>query len=107
LLLGEDVGLGVGWTLQAGSILPVWSNGLIIGYLYTDATGAQYAIDQQNGSIWTSLQAIYVWFDSSAGILHFRDGSFWNMSVGSASTEQDSGTVYPSQMEDSNGNQLS
>lgn len=104
-LLGEDMGLGLGWTLQAGSILPMWYNGTQLYYQYTDSTGAQYVLDQNNGSnVWSSLQGIYVWFDANADILHFPDGSFWNMTVQSASVEQDAGTLYPSQMEDSNGN---
>ena len=105
-LLGADVGVGLGWTLQAGSIFPVWSGSTLLGYLYMDSTGAQYTVDQQNGSVWSSQQAAYVWFDSSTDLLHFRDGSFWNMNVISASTEQDAGTIYPSQMEDTNGNYI-
>ena len=104
-LLGEDVGLGLGWKLQAGSILPMWYNGSQLYYLYTDSTGAQYVLDQNNGNnVWSSLQGVYVWFDANADVLHFPDGSFWNMTVQSASVEQDAGTLYPSQMEDSNGN---
>ncbi len=60
-LLGEDVGLGIGWTLKAGSILPMWYNGSEFYYLYTDATRAQYILDQNNGSnVWSSLQGVYV-----------------------------------------------
>jgi hypothetical protein len=106
-LVGEDLGEGLGWTLQAGSILPMWYNGTELYYLYTDATGAQYVLDQQNGSVWSSLQSAYVWFDANADVLHFPDGSFWYMNVVSASVEQDKGTQYPSNMEDPNGNQLS
>ena len=109
-LLGEDVGVGLGWTLQAGSILPIWSNGSVLYYQYTDSTGAQYVLDQKSSSnVWSSLQGIYVWFDANASpaILHFPDGSFWTMNVQSASVEADAGTLYPSQMEDSNGNFIS
>ena len=104
-LLGQDVGLGLGWKLQAGSIEPMWYGGSELYYLYTDATGAQYVLDQSNPytNVWTSLQT-YVWYDANADILHFPDGSFWNMNVVSALVEQDGGTQYPSQMEDSNGN---
>ena len=105
-LRGADVGVGLGWTLQAGSIFPKWSGSTLLGYYYMDSTGAQYTVDQQSGSVWSSQQAAYVWFDSSTDLLHFRDGSFWNMNVVSASTEQDSGTIYPSQMEDTNGNYI-
>jgi len=106
-LLGEDVGVGLGWTLQAGSILPVWYGSSFLYYLYTDATGAQYVLDQNNSNVWSSIEGIHVYFDANAVVLHFTDGSFWNMNVQSGSTEQDAGTLYPSQMEDSNGNQLS
>ena len=105
-LLGEDSGYGLGWKLQAGSILPVWYNGSVLYYVYSDSTGAQYVLDQNNGNVWSSLQGVYVFFDANADILHFPDGSFWNMSVISASVEQDAGTLYPSMIEDSNGNQI-
>jgi len=41
------------------------------------------------------------------GRLYFRDGSFWVLGCTSAGTEQDAGTMYPTVMEDTNGNQLS
>jgi len=86
----------------------MWYNGTQQYYLYTDATGAEYVLDQNNGSnVWSSLQGIYVWYDANLDILHFRDGSFWNMTVQSASVEQDAGTLYPSQIEDPNGNFIS
>jgi hypothetical protein len=106
--LGEDVGYGYGWKLLAGSLLPLQApTGLIGEYLFTDATGAQYHLNQNSGGIWTSLESIYVSYDSNAGNLHFNDGSFWVMGCTSAGTEWDAGTLYPTVMEDSNGNQLS
>ena len=48
----------------------------------------------------------YVTYDSSAEVLHFTDGSFWTMGSISASGEQDAGTLYPTVMEDSNGNEI-
>jgi hypothetical protein len=50
-----------------------------------------------------------VWYDTTASPprLHFPDGSFWEFGCQSAGTEEDSGTLYPTLMEDSNGNQLS
>ncbi len=37
---------------------------------------------------------------------YFNDGSFWLMNCTSAGTEWDAGTMYPTQIEDSNGNQI-
>jgi len=93
----------------AGSILPVIGPTGVIGmYIYTDATGARYILAQNNGGIWTSTgQSSYVSYDSNANKLHFNDGSFWVMGCTSAGTEWDSGTMYPTQMEDSNGTKLS
>jgi YD repeat-containing protein len=55
------------------------------------------------------MWGLFVWYDANAdaNALHFPDGSFWKMTVQSASAEQDSGTLYPSQIEDSNGNLIS
>ncbi len=103
-----DVGYGFGWRLQAGSILPI-SNDPYIGaadYIFTDATGAEYRLDQNSGGIWSSKASIYVWFDANTNILHFRDGSFWVFGCVSAAQEADGGTMYPTVMEDANGNQI-
>src|SRR5579872_3252342 len=99
-LLGKDIGLGLGWTLQAGSVVPVILNGVTQYYIYSDASGAQYLLDQNNGSnVWTSSSdGVYIFFDANADVLHFTDGSFWKMGSQSASSEPDAGTLYPSQM---------
>ncbi len=74
--LGEDVGYGYGWKLLAGSLLPVeWHSG-ISEYLFTDSTGAQYHLNQNSSGVWSSLESIYVSYDSNASKLHFNDGSF-------------------------------
>ncbi|MGB6944394.1 MAG: hypothetical protein WBE37_18480, partial [Bryobacteraceae bacterium] len=55
--LGEDVGYGYGWKLLAGSLLTL--TGAINGiseYLFTDATGAQYHLNQNNGGVWTAQE---------------------------------------------------
>jgi YD repeat-containing protein len=105
--LGEDVGYGYGWKLLAGSLLPLDApSGLVGEYLFTDATGAQYHLNQNSGGVWTSVESVYVSYDSNVGKLHFNDGSFWVMGSTSAGTEWDAGTMYPTLMEDSNGNQV-
>ena len=114
LPLGADVGYGFGWQMQIGSITPytaVTQNGTLIQtvidhYVFTDGTGAQYRLDINNNGVWSSKQGIYAWFDSSANKLHFPDGSFWVMGCTSSSGEADSGTMYPTTIEDVNGNQI-
>ena len=105
--LGRDLGYGYGWKMQAGSLTPVYSGYYQLDhYLFIDATGAQYRLNVNNGGVWSSQEGIYVYYDSNAGLLHFRDGSFWTMGSLSAGTEQDAGTMYPTLIEDSNGNQI-
>lgn len=105
--LGEDVGYGYGWKLLAGSLLPVIGpTGLVFEYLFTDATGAQYDLNQNSSGVWSSLESVYVSYDSNAAKLHFNNGSYWVMGCVSAGTEWDAGTLYPTLMEDSNGNEI-
>jgi hypothetical protein len=105
---GADTGYGYGWRIMAGSITPVWNPGGMSAnyYIYVDSTGAEYQLNQNNNNVWSSQQSIYVWFDANANILHNRDGSFWSFGCISASTEPDSGIMYPTLIEDSNGNQV-
>src|SRR5271165_6872857 len=105
--LGDDVGYGFGWQLLAGSLTPLYDGAFTVyQYLFTDATGAQYHLNVNTSGIWSSKESIYVWYDSNAGRLYFRDGSFWVFGCTSAGTEQDAGTMYPTLMEDTNGNQI-
>ncbi|MGA2136150.1 MAG: hypothetical protein ABSH50_27995, partial [Bryobacteraceae bacterium] len=108
--MGVDTGYGFGWQLMLGSLTPVYSTyGTpfpIQYYLFTDSTGAQYHLNQNSGSVWSSTESIYVWYDASTNLLHFRDGSFWVMGCVSAGGEPDAGTMYPTAVEDSNGNQI-
>ena len=104
-LLGRDIGYGLGWTLQAGSVTPNTDGHT---YIFADASGAQYRLDQFAGGIYTSLEGPRVAFDTNVSPpkLHFLDGSFWVMGSASAAGEQDAGSLYPTLMEDSNGNQI-
>jgi RHS repeat-associated protein len=108
-LLGEDVGYGLGWKLLAGSLTPYWNGtwGAVDHYLFTDSTGAQYKLYQVGSTgTWTSSESIYVTYDANTNLLHFTDGSFWVMGCTSGGTEADLGTLYPTQIEDSNGNYI-
>ncbi len=58
--LGQDVGYGFGWKLLAGSITPFWGDYWTIHhYVFTDATGAEYRLDQNSGGVWTSREGTY------------------------------------------------
>jgi len=105
--LGADVGYGYGWKLQAGSLTPYWQGFFTAHhYIFTDATGAEYRLDVNTNGVWTSKDSTYVSYDSNTNRVYFNDGSFWVMGCTSAGTEQDAGTMYPTLLEDSNGNQI-
>jgi YD repeat-containing protein len=106
--LDDSRNAGFGWTFQIGSVLPYYNDttNTTDHYEYQDTTGAIYRLDQNNGGVWSSKQGVYVWYDSNANVLHFRDGSFWYMGSVAASAERDAGTYYPTVIEDSNGNQI-
>ena len=105
--LGRDVGYGFGWRLQAGSITPVYADGQLHHFVFTDSTGAVYRLSVcTDGHIWKSVESVFFEFDVTTGRLWFPNGSFWLMGSTSAGTEQDSGSRYPTLMQDSNGNQI-
>lgn len=95
--------------MQVGSLTPYVSDatGTTDHYEYQDPSGAVYRLDQNNNGVWSGKQSLYVWFDSNSNILHFRDGSFWQMGCIATAAERDAGTYYPTVIEDSNGNQIS
>jgi len=106
-ILGADTGFGFGWQMMLGSVMPVYTgDGLLAFYLFTDATGAQYHLTQNSGGIWSSTESVYVWYNSNQNRLYFRNGTFWVMGCVSAGGEQDAGTLYPTIVEDTNGNQI-
>lgn len=105
--LGRDVGYGFGWRVQAGSITLIYKDVYTVGlYIFTDSTGAEYRLTNNWFGLWTSADGTYVSFDSASRKLWFNDGTFWQMGCESAGTEDDSGTLYPTLMQDSNGNQI-
>jgi YD repeat-containing protein len=105
--LGRDVGYGFGWRLMAGSVTPYWWGwGSLDHYVFTDASGAEYRLDVNTNGVWTSRESTYVSYDANTQRLYFTDGSFWVMGAVSAGTEEDAGAMYPTLMQDSNGNQI-
>jgi RHS repeat-associated protein len=106
--LGRDVGYGYGWRLQAGSLTPVYQDYWNVHhYVFIDSTGAEYWLTQNSGGVWSSTEGIYIYYDSNSGRLYFKDGSFWTFGSLSAGGEVDAGTLYPTAMQDTNGNQIS
>jgi len=107
--LGRDEGYGFGWRLMAGSITPIWTTTWTLDhFIYTDSTGAEYRLDQYNAPncMWTSTEGVRVGYNPCVNRLYFPDGSFWSMGATSGGIEQDAGVLYPTLMEDPNGNQV-
>jgi RHS repeat-associated protein len=106
-LMGYDTGYGIGWQLQIGSLTAVYGAASQLDhYLYTDATGAEYNLSVNNGGVWTSAEGTFMSYDSNTNRVYATDGSFRVMGSVSSGGEQDAGTRYPTQIEDSNGNQI-
>jgi hypothetical protein len=43
--VGKDIGYGLGWRLQAGSVYRVYFGGSLQAVIFTDATGAEYRME--------------------------------------------------------------
>jgi RHS repeat-associated protein len=105
--IGNDVGFGFGWKMLAGSLTPVYSGWWVVNhYLYTDSTGAEYRLDQNSGGVWTSKEGIFLSYDAATGRLYFPSGTYWEFGCQSVGTEQDAGTLYPTRLVDTNGNEI-
>ena len=105
--MGQDTGFGFGWTLQAGSLIPVWTPAAQLDhFIFVDSTGAEYSLNVVNSGVWTSQEGTYVAFDQNTNRLYFPDGSFWAFFCQSSAGEEDAGTLYPTNMFDTNGNSI-
>ncbi len=104
--LGEHAGYGYGWRVLVGSLTPVWGASTIHHYTFTDSTGAEYVLGVNTSGVWTSTDTFYGSYDSNAGRLYFNDGSFWVFGSTSGGAEADAGVMYPTLLQDTNGNQI-
>ncbi len=105
--LGEDTGFGFGWKLQIGSLTPYYSSyDTLAFYQFSDASGATYRLDRNNNGVWTSRDSVYVTYDANRQRLYFNNGMHWILGCIAAGTEGDAGTMYPTLLEDTNGNQI-
>jgi len=102
---GIDTGFGYGWRIQIGSIVPQYFGNRITDYTYISETGAEYPLTSSPG-VWISLQGLYISYDPAKMRLQFPDGTFWIMGCESASGEPDAGALYPTLIQDRNGNQI-
>ena len=105
LSYGKDTGYGYGWRIQLGSVVPQFSGRNISGYTYISDTGAEYPLSLSSG-VWASLQGLYISYDPSKRKLQFPDGTFWVMGCESSPGEADAGALYPTLIQDRNGNQI-
>ena len=102
---GIDSGSGYGWRIQIGSIVPQYSRNKSSGYTYINGSGAEYPLSL-NRDVWISRQGEYVSYDPATARLQFPNGSFWILGSESASGEPDAGALYPTLIQDRNGNQI-
>jgi RHS repeat-associated protein len=102
---GSDSGAGYGWRVQIASIVPEMSGSNVIGYTFIDGTGAEYRMTQ-DGSVWRSLHGHYITWDPAQSVLWFANGSSMKFGSVAGPHEADAGTLYPTLVQDTNGNQV-
>jgi hypothetical protein len=102
---GPDLGFGVGWRVQVGSVVPERSGNSVVGYRFVDGTGAEYPLTQTAHG-WVSLQGMYITYDPASARLQFPDGTVWILNCVSGPGEADAGARYPTIIQDANGNQI-
>lgn len=104
----DDFGLGLGWRLQIGAVYPERTGHTITNYKYIDATGAEYRLfpDQNNEETWISIDGHYLTWVANASTLYYPNGTSLTFGCVSGEREVDAGTLYPTVIDDSNGNQI-
>jgi len=117
---GRDIGYGYGMKLGAGSIQMFLNDSWIVDhYTFTDSTGAQYRLRTQvvsiadqtptasNTGIWaTTTDSVPFIFDANTRKLYFPNGTWWFFGCTSFGNEGDATSMYPTLIQDSNGNQI-
>jgi hypothetical protein len=105
---GADLSCGFGWWVQIGVIVPKLSGDKINGYVFIDSTGAEYLLTPSSTTRndWVCLQGEFISYDPEAVCLKFPNGNFWIMGCESAAGEPDAGALYPTMIQDTNGNRI-
>jgi RHS repeat-associated protein len=100
-----DTGYGMGWIFQVAAMYPVMSGSTIDHFELQASSGVIRKLYQVGSSTqYKSQDSSYLLWDYSTRKLTFRDGSVWTFGCNSIGVEQDAGTLYPTQLEDTNGN---
>ncbi len=102
-----DTGYGLNWVFQIGAVYPVFSGSTLVRYEFQDGAGVIHKLFQVgSGTQFKSTDSTYLLWDYAARTLSRRDGSVWSFGCASLDPEPDAGTLYPTQLEDTNGNRI-
>jgi RHS repeat-associated protein len=107
-LYGADLGCGFGWYVRIGSIVPRFEGNSIVGYIFVDRSGAEYPLVPSStiSNNWICLQGLCISYDAENACIKFPNGDFWIMGCESAADERDAGVLYPTLIQDTNGNRI-
>ncbi len=100
-----DTGYGKGFLFQIGSVYGVYVNNAIDHFEFQDSMGVIHKL-MPSGSVYKSADSTYMVWNYTNRTLTFRDGQVWTFNCTSVWPEQDAGAYYPTQLEDTNGNQI-
>ncbi len=96
---------GFGWRLALATIVPTLTNGKVTGYTYVDTSGAEYTL-AQSGSDWVSSDGTYLVWNPSSSTLSLPSGTIMQFASTSAASEPDAGSLHPTLVQCTNGNQV-
>jgi RHS repeat-associated protein len=104
-----NTGYGLGWTFQIGAIYAVFNGNLIDHVEYQDTGGVIHKLwapanAPNTNTVYLSQDSTYLIWNYANNTLTFRDGSVWTFGCESSSVEPDAGTLYPTELEDPDGN---
>jgi RHS repeat-associated protein len=102
---GSDSSAGYGWRLQIASLVPEMNGSTPTGFTFVDGSGAEYRMTQ-SGNVWRSLHGHYVTWEPAQSVLWFANGSSMTFGSVAGPHEADAGTLYPTLIQDTNGNQI-
>jgi RHS repeat-associated protein len=102
---GSDLGVGYGWRVQVGCMIPEVRAGKVAGYTYADGTGAEYHLTQ-SGDKWVCVDGTYITWDPESSTLYLKDGSILVFGCTAGAKEPDAGNQHPTVIRDTNGNQI-
>ncbi|WP_263385931.1 RHS repeat domain-containing protein [Granulicella arctica] len=102
---GSDSCVGYAWRLHISSVIPETNGTTASGFTFVDGSGAEYRMTQ-SGNVWRSLNGHYVTWDPAQSTLWLANGSSMTFGSVAGPHEDDAGTMYPTLIQDTNGNQI-